>query len=119
MRSIRDATLVELAAIINRCSLYVGNDSGPMHIAAAVGVPTVGIYGPSSPEYTSPRGSAAAPHLAVSAFFPCSPCRERFFDECPSPPTEDGRPPCLDKVAVLTVLEQVTRLLDSQVAEPG
>ena len=110
---VKGATLLQLGAVIERCRLYVGNDSGPMHIAAAVGLPTVGVYGPSSPDHTSPRGSTQAPHLAVSAFFACSPCRERFFEECPSPPTRDGRPPCLDAVSVETVAQQVDRLLVS------
>ena len=111
IRLLQGATLVQLGAVVQRCRLYVGNDSGPMHVAAALGVPTVGIYGPSSPDHTSPRGGSGAPHIAVSAFFSCSPCRERFFEECPSPPTQDGRPPCLEKVSVRTVLEQVDRLL--------
>ena len=105
------ATLVELAAVMARCRLYVGNDSGPLHIAAALGLPTVGIYGPSTPDRTSPRGASGAPHHPVSARFSCSPCRERFFDECPSPPSADGRPPCLDAVRVEAVVEQVERLL--------
>lgn len=106
-------TLIQLGAVIERCRLYVGNDSGPLHIAAALGLPTIGIYGPSTPDHTSPRGGSGAAHRAVSARFPCSPCRERFFDECPSPPTADGRPPCLDQVPVEAVAEQVDRLLAS------
>ena len=108
---VEGATLVELAAVVERCGLYVGNDSGPMHLAAGLGVPTVGIYGSSSPSHTSPRDVPDAPHVPVSAFLPCSPCRERFFEECPSPPTPDGRPPCLDQVTVDMVLWQVDRLL--------
>ncbi len=111
IRSVRDVTLVQLGAVIERCRLYVGNDSGPMHLAAALGVPTVGIYGPSDPARTSPRGAAGTAHRAVSAFLPCSPCRERFFDECPAPPTVDGRPPCLDAVAVEDVAAAVDRML--------
>ena len=111
IRMLAGASLLELGAVVERCGLYVGNDSGPMHMAAALGIPTVGIYGPSSPNRTSPRGSAEAPHIVVSAFLPCSPCRERFFEECPAPPTADGRPPCLDRVAVETVADQVDRLL--------
>ena len=111
IRSVRDVTLIQLGAVIERCRLYVGNDSGPMHLAAALGVPTVGIYGPSSPARTSPRGAAGTAHRAVSSFLPCSPCRERFFDECPAPPTADGRPPCLDAVAVEDVAAEVDRLL--------
>ena len=108
---VRGATLIQLGAVIERCRLYVGNDSGPMHIAAALGLPTVGIYGPSTPDHTSPRGGSGVPHRAVSARLACSPCRERFFDECPSPPTADGRPPCLDQVPVEAVAEQVDQLL--------
>ena len=111
IRLVKGASLVQLGALVERCGLYVGNDSGPMHLAAALGVPTVGIYGPSSPDQTGPRGAVQAPHLAVSAFFECSPCRERFFEECPSPPTADGRPPCLADVTVDTVADQVDRLL--------
>ena len=105
------ATLVQLCAVIERCRLYVGNDSGPLHIAAALGLPTIGIYGPSTPDHTSPRSGPGAAHLAVSARFPCSPCRERFFEECPSLPTADGRPPCLDQVPMEAVAEQVDGLL--------
>ena len=114
IRTVSGASLVELAAVIERCSLYVGNDSGPMHIAAALGVPTVGIYGPSSPERTSPHGVKGAAHIPVSASFACSPCRERFFEECPSPPSPDERPPCLNDVSVEMVAEAVDRIVQSQ-----
>lgn len=114
IRTVSGASLVELAAVIERSALYVGNDSGPMHMAAALGVPTVGIYGPSSPEQTSPRGVKGAAHIAVSAAFPCSPCRERFFEECPSPPSADERPPCLNDVNVEMVADAVDRVLGSR-----
>ena len=108
------ATLVQLAGVLERCALYVGNDSGPMHLAAALGVPTIGIYGSSSPGRTSPDPSAPARHVSVSANFPCAPCRERFFTECPSPPTPDGRPPCLDQVTTDMVVSEVDRLLETE-----
>ena len=111
-----DATLPELAALLERCALYVGNDSGPAHLAAAAGTPTVTIHGPSSPQRTAPRGAAGVQHVAVSAAFGCSPCRERFFAECPSPPSADGRPPCLDAVGVDEVAASVLRVLDSAVS---
>ena len=108
---VREATLPELAGLLERCALYVGNDSGPAHLAAAVGTPTVTIHGPSSPARTAPRGAGAGFHLTVSAGFPCSPCRERFFDECPSPPSADGRPPCLAAVTVEAVAAVVQQAL--------
>ena len=111
IHTVSDASLVELVGVMERCSLYVGNDSGPMYVAAALGVPTIGIYGPSSPQRTSPRSTTGAPHIAVSASFECSPCRERFFEECPSPPSPDERPPCLNEISVEMVAEAVERFL--------
>lgn len=55
-------TLTEAAAALARCALYVGNDSGLMHLAAAAGTPTVGLFGPSPPEEYAPCG----PHAAVA-----------------------------------------------------
>ena len=113
---VSDVSLPELAALLERCSLYVGNDSGPAHIAAAVGIDTVTIFGSSVPGQTGPS-PAHAPneglHSAVSAGFECAPCRERFFKDCPSPPSEDGRPPCLDGISVDVVLDRVNQFLDS------
>lgn len=48
------------AAALQRCALYVGNDSGLMHSAAAAGVPTVGLFGPSRPDIYGPRGACTA-----------------------------------------------------------
>jgi len=49
-------TLKELGALLARCGLVVANDSGPMHIAAAVGAPTVGLFGPTNPDLQGPYG---------------------------------------------------------------
>jgi heptosyltransferase-2 len=49
-------TLQQSAACIKRCSLFVSNDSGPMHIAAALDVPTLGIFGPTNPQLQGPFG---------------------------------------------------------------
>ena len=45
-------TLSQLGAIIHRCAFIVSNDSGPMHIAASLGIPTLGIFGPTNPRAT-------------------------------------------------------------------
>lgn len=50
----------EAAAVISRCSFYLGNDSGLMHCAAACGVPTVGVFGPSYPHLYAPWGAHTA-----------------------------------------------------------
>jgi heptosyltransferase-3 len=53
---ISDVSLPRLAALISRCRLFVGNDSGVTHLAAALGVPTIAIFGPTSPDVWAPRG---------------------------------------------------------------
>lgn len=50
------STLPQLAAFLKRCTYFVSNDSGPMHIGAAVGVPTLGIFGPVNPRFQGPYG---------------------------------------------------------------
>lgn len=55
-------SLHELAALFSRCSLVIANDSGPMHVAAALGVPTVGIFGPTNRFLQGPFGNG---HAAV------------------------------------------------------
>jgi lipopolysaccharide heptosyltransferase II len=50
-------TLKQLGALLRRCAIIVTNDSGPLHIAAAVGTPVVGIYGPTNPVLQGPYGN--------------------------------------------------------------
>jgi heptosyltransferase-3 len=51
-----EVDLLEAAACLKRCTVYIGNDSGLMHLSAACGVPTVGLFGPSKVEYYAPWG---------------------------------------------------------------
>jgi ADP-heptose:LPS heptosyltransferase len=53
-------SLAEAAAALSRCALFVGNDSGLMHLAAAAGAPTLGLFGPSPPEQYAPLGPRSA-----------------------------------------------------------
>ena len=72
-------TLGQLSHVISRARLMVTNDSGPMHIAAAWGVPVVAIFGPTSPGLTGPYGTG---HTVIRAEdIECAPCRNR---ECES-----------------------------------
>ena len=54
------ATIAQLAAVLERVDLFVGNDSGPGHLAAAVGTPTLSLFGPTDPGVWRPLGSKAA-----------------------------------------------------------
>ncbi len=64
-------TVRETAAVLERCGLFVGNDSGPMHLAAAVGTPVVAAFGPSDAGTYHPW---SVPHRIVQLGLPCSPC---------------------------------------------
>jgi ADP-heptose:LPS heptosyltransferase len=77
-----DMPLDELMALLDGAALYVGNDSGPMHLATAFGKPVVGIFGSSDPKRWHPWG---VPHRVIWAGLECSPChgkscanRDRF-----------------------------------------
>jgi heptosyltransferase-2 len=69
--------IADLPALLSRCQLFVGNDSGAMHVAAAVGLPVVAIFGPTDPHGTAP----ITPRCTVVQEKPyCSPC---FLRRCP------------------------------------
>lgn len=107
------ATLRQSMALLSRCRLLVCNDSGVMHMCAAVGVPLVAIFGPQSPVKFGPWGRNTE---AITRNFPCSPCRQRFFEECrPSP---RGRPYCLEDIAVDEVRERAVRMLNAPADSP-
>jgi ADP-heptose:LPS heptosyltransferase len=63
--------LLALAAVIEQLDVYVTGDTGPMHVAAAVGTPVVAIFGPSDPGRYAPAGDV---HRIVRVDLPCSPC---------------------------------------------
>ncbi len=67
-------TLMQLGALIESCDLYLTCDSGPMHIAAAVGTPTVALFGPTSPTRHGPYGEN---HGVIEKPVSCRPCYKR------------------------------------------
>lgn len=67
--------LTELAELIRSCDLFIGSDTGPLHIAAAVGVPVVALYGPTDAATNAPFTDR--PHLSFSGDVICRPCRNR------------------------------------------
>lgn len=69
-----ESTLGRLGALLQRCDLVISNDSGPMHIAAALGVPTVGIFGPTDFRLQGPYGEKH--EVAVKLGLPCLGCNK-------------------------------------------
>lgn len=72
------APLETLGALLEKADVFVGNDSGPMHMAAAMGTPVVAIFGPTQPDRCRPKGS---PFTAFYAALECSPCPLYFTRE--------------------------------------
>ena len=66
-------TLDQLAALLARCQWVLGSDSGPLHLAVAVGTPTVHLYGPVSADKFGPWGDPAC-HVVLQTPWPCAPC---------------------------------------------
>jgi ADP-heptose:LPS heptosyltransferase len=73
-----DFSLAELRALVARAALYIGGDSGPLHIAATTAVPIVGLYGPTLPARSAPWRNPAFAHEPVEIHgLPCRPCDQR------------------------------------------
>jgi heptosyltransferase-2 len=88
-------TLGQAVALISRCRLFVTNDSGLMHVAAALGIPVIAIFGSTDPERTGPLGAVCR---VVRKSVPCAPCLK---PECP----EDRR--CMGLISVDEVYEEI------------
>jgi len=91
----------ELPALLSTCRLFIGNDSGAMHVAGAVGVPVIGIFGPTDPEGTRPM---TPQFTLIREPVECSPC---FLRKCPI----DHR--CMTRISVDRVFEAAQLLLAS------
>jgi len=102
---IAKASLGELAAVLESCTLIITNDSGPMHIAAAVGTPAVAIFGPGWPGRFGPVGMR---HIVLRSHAISSPCED----------ISCRRVHCLDWVTTEQVLKAAAAVLKSQ-AEPS
>lgn len=100
--------LSELCALIEGADLFVGNDSGPMHIAAALGAPTVGLFGPETPQMYAPLGERAE---ALYEPPPCSPCINVHDNKVAN--CIHGRPECLLNLTVDHVFERAEALFQA------
>jgi len=99
-----DFSLVELRALLERSAVYIGGDSGPLHIAAATGVPIVALFGPTPSERSLPwRDPAFLSELIEVDGLPCRPCDQRVC--------EPGDFRCLTRIDAPRVIAAAERLL--------
>jgi heptosyltransferase-2 len=93
-------TLIDLAALMRSAAAFVGNDSGTMHLAAALGVPTLGLFGSSSADWTGPLGRQA--RAITASGFSCQPCFRKTCNRAVF---------CLETLTGLEVLGELKKLL--------
>ena len=96
-----DGDVLELAAAISQCAAVVTNDSGPLHVAAALAVPSVSIFGPTDPERTVIPGATRVVRRTLA----CQPCYQR---ECPL-----GHHRCMAEVSVDEVFNAAVGMFDA------
>ncbi len=92
--------LLELTAVLKAAAAAVGPDSGPGHLAAAVGTPYVTLFGPTPATRHVPYGCE---HLIVQSDLDCAPCYQK---QCP-----EGNPRCMDSIKVTDVVDKISLAL--------
>lgn len=97
-------TLKQLAALSGRSRLFIGVDTAPMHIAAAVGTPVLALFGPSGEFNWGPWGEG---HVVIKKDWECRPCGE---DGC----NGSKKSRCLEEISEEEVLQEAFKLLDKE-----
>jgi ADP-heptose:LPS heptosyltransferase len=101
-------TLGQLGALVERCQLALGGDSGPLHLAAVLGVPTLRLYGPSDPCQFGPWPPGQSQRVLTHQL-PCRPCRNLVAPPCGA----FHEPPCLLGLGEARVAAAALELLDA------
>lgn len=106
LASAEDLSLAELRAAMDRAALFIGGDSGPLHIAATSDVPVVGLYGPTLAERSAPWRPPDVRTASIDVgTLPCRPCEQRVC--------VPGDFRCLTGIAARTVRAAAERLLEA------
>ncbi|HEY7499404.1 MAG TPA: glycosyltransferase family 9 protein [Vicinamibacterales bacterium] len=105
-----DIDLAEIRALVARSGLFIGGDTGPLHIAAATATPIVGIFGPTLPERSAPwRDPRAITESIEIKGLPCRPCEQRTC--------EPGDFRCLTRLDPESVIAAAERALSTRTAQ--
>jgi lipopolysaccharide heptosyltransferase II len=106
IRVIQNLPLRQLAAVASQCSLFIANDAGPMHIASAVQVPTIGIFGPGEENIWFPYSEHGS--VALRRDVSCHPCHLDFCNR-----DGDGYMECMKLLSTTEVFEEAKKVLMS------
>ncbi len=113
INAIGKTTLRQMAALLKRCDAYVGNDSGPMHVASAMGTPVVAIFGSTCWHRSSPWGPN---NTVIWHELSCSPCHQGHGrDQCGT--CRYAKPLCINGITVEQVQQAVRKNLDRPTPE--
>jgi lipopolysaccharide heptosyltransferase II len=100
--------LTGVTQLIKISQLFIGNDSGLLHLASLTNTPVVGIFGPGQAATTGPFIDVKRQEI-VTRNYPCSPCRQKFFEECDS--SLHHKPECLESISVKEVSQAVEKIV--------
>lgn len=104
-------SLKETGALIEMSALFIGNDSCPLHIAAAVGTASVGIFGPSNVEQFKPIGKRSYRQRIIHSNLPCAPCFNFIGNDAPWVPNSCFSFACLNAISADEVARAAIELL--------
>ncbi len=105
----RGLDLAGLAALVSRANLYIGNDSGVTHMAAALGIPTVALFGPSDVQRWRPQGKQV---FVLKHEIECAPCSAATMKSC-------GHRSCLRALRPAEVIERLRELWEHRCLDKG
>ena len=107
---IPDLPLLRLAELLSRAELYLGMDSGPTHLAAALGVKTIAVFGPTDPKVWAPLQKNVK---VIASNYACAPCADEKRREC-------EEPKCMETIDREAIIKTVTHFkLDLKIEKPA
>ncbi len=97
-----ETTIIQMAGLISKCNLIIANDSGPMHLAAALGIPTLGLFGPTDPKKHGPYTTKG--DFVIKDDLHCIKCNKL---KCPY------NKECFNEISIEQIISKSIRLLNS------
>lgn len=98
-------SLAQTAALVEKCRLFISNDSGLLHVAGAVNTPAIAIFGPTNPKRTGPYSDSS---VVIRKELSCSPCYQ-------GKPVRCSHLECLNLITVAEVFEEARKILEKNV----